>query len=265
MYRFQYHRAKTLDEAVKIFNDAEDGLYLAGGQTLIPTLRQRLAAPTDVIDLSAIKDLMGITAGKDAVTIGAFTTHAEVAASWEVQHAIPALAALAGAIGDPQVRNLGTLGGSIANNDPAADYPAAVLGLGGLVKTNRREISADDFFTDLFETALDENEIVTSLSFPVPKRAAYAKFPNPVSRYALVGVFVADDVENIRVAVTGAKSCVFRARELEDALSKKFSASAIADVKFHEDDINSDIHASAAYRAHLIGVMAKRAVEEMTR
>ena len=264
MYRFQYHRAKSLKQAAELFAEADDGLFLAGGQTLIPTLKQRLAAPSDVIDLSGLKELTGIEAGKDAVTVGAFTNHADVAASPDVQKTIPALAKLAGMIGDPQVRNMGTLGGSIANNDPAADYPAALLGLGATVVTDKREIAADDFFTDLFETALEEGEIIKAVRFPAPARAAYAKFPNPVSRYALAGVFIADFGDAVRVAVTGIKSCVFRLPEMEKALAKDFSVASVAKIKISEDDVNDDIHASAHYRAHLTGVMAARAVAEIT-
>jgi carbon-monoxide dehydrogenase medium subunit len=233
---------------------------LAGGMTLIPTLKQRLASPDQLIDLSGIGDLAGISVSGDTVSIGAMTTHGEVAASKDVAGAIPALAALAEMIGDPAVRNRGTIGGSIANNDPAADYPAAVVGLGATVKTNKREIAGDDFFTGLFETALGEGEIVTSVSFPVPEKAGYSKFPNPASRYAIVGVFAAKTGGGARVAVTGAGPCVFRVGDMESALDGNWSPDAVAGVSVSASGLNEDIHASAEYRAHLVTVMAKRAV-----
>lgn len=260
MYRFDYHKAASVAEAADRLKAAEDGTLMAGGQTLIPTLKQRLAAPTDVIDLTGIADIVGVAVEGGQISIGAMTTHAEVAASHEVRSAIPALAALADGIGDPQVRNRGTLGGSIANNDPAADYPAALLGLGAVVITNAREIGADDFFTGMFETALDDGEIVTAVRFPVPQAAAYAKFPNPASRYAIVGVFVARTGDGVRVAVTGAGPGVFRVPEMEAALSADFSADAVAGIAVAPDDLNTDLHASADYRASLVTTMAKRAV-----
>lgn len=260
MYRFDYHRAASVAEAADRLKAAEDGTLMAGGQTLIPTLKQRLAAPTDVIDLTGIADIVGVAVEGGQVTVGAMTTHAEVAASHEVRSAIPALAALADGIGDPQVRNRGTLGGSIANNDPAADYPAALLGLGAVVITNAREITADDFFTGMFETALDDGEIVTAVRFPVPRAAAYVKFPNPASRYAIVGVFVARTGDGVRVAVTGAGPGVFRVPEMEAALAANFSADAVAGIAVAPDDLNADLHASADYRASLVTTMAKRAV-----
>ena len=260
MYRFDYHRAASVAEAADRLKAAEDGTLMAGGQTLIPTLKQRLAAPTDVIDLTGIADIVGVAVEGGEVTIGAMTTHAEVAASPEVRSAIPALAALADGIGDPQVRNRGTLGGSIANNDPAADYPAALLGLGAVVITNAREITADEFFTGMFETALDDGEIVTAVRFPVPQAAAYVKFPNPASRYAIVGVFVARTGDGVRVAVTGAGPGVFRVPEMEAALSADFTADAVAGIAVAPDDLNTDLHASADYRASLVTTMAKRAV-----
>lgn len=260
MYNFAYHRAGSVADAAAALGKADDGKLLAGGQTLIPTLKQRLASPSDVIDLGGIKELKGIKAGGGGVTIGAMTTHAEVASSADVQKAIPALAALAGGIGDPHVRHMGTIGGSIANNDPAADYPAALLALGATVKTDKREIAADDFITGLFETALEEGEIITSVTFPAPKRAAYVKFPNPASRYAIVGVMVAETSGGVRVAVTGAGPCAFRSADMEAALSGNFSAGALDGVSVSADGLNSDIHAGADYRAHLIKVMAKRAV-----
>jgi carbon-monoxide dehydrogenase medium subunit len=247
-------------DAVSALKAAEDGKVMAGGMTLLPTMKQRLAAPSDVIDLGGISGIDGIS-DSGGVTIGAMATHASVAGSAAVKGAIAALADLAEGIGDPQVRNRGTIGGSIANNDPAADYPAACLALGATIKTDRREISADDFFKGLFETALEEDEIITSVSFPAAEKAAYVKFPNPASRYALVGVFVAKTAGGVRVAVTGAgDNGVFRATALEQALSSNFSASALDGASVSDDGLMSDIHASAEYRAHLITTMAKRAV-----
>lgn len=262
MYEFAYHKPGNLADAAAALNSADDGKLMAGGQTLIPTMKQRLASPSDVIDLGAIGELSGISVSGDAVKIGATTRHAAVAASSEVGGAIPALAKLAGGIGDPQVRNMGTIGGSIANNDPAADYPSALLGLGATVTTNKREIAADDFFTGMFETALADDEIITSVSFPVPQKAGYVKFPNPASRYAMVGVFVSQGSGGVRVAVTGAGPCVFRHADMEAALSSNFSSDALANVATSADGMNADIHASAEYRAHLVGVMARRAVDE---
>ena len=260
MYDFAYHRPSTLAEAKSLLAAASDGQLLAGGQTLIPTLKQRLASPSDVIDLGAVAELKGIKVEGDTVRLGAMTSHAEVAASAEVAGAIPALAAMAGVIGDPHVRQMGTIGGSVANDDPAADYPAALVALAATVYTDSRAISADDFFTGLFETALEEGEIITAVSFPVPARAAYAKFPNPASRYAIVGVMVAARDGAVRVAVTGAGPSVFRVAEMESALGGDFSPDAISGVSVSAEGLNSDIHASADYRAHLITVMAKRAV-----
>ena len=260
MYDFQYHRPQSVADAAKAIGAASDGKLMAGGMTLIPTLKQRLARPSDVVDLGRIAELRGIKRDGNAIVIGAMTRHDEVATSDVVKSAIPGLARLAGMIGDPQVRNRGTLGGSIANNDPAADYPAAVLALGATVITNKRKIAADDFFKGMFETALGEDEIITAVSFPIPEKAGYAKFRNPASRYAIVGVFVAKTGGGVRVAVTGAGPVVFRQKEMEAALSKNFSADAIAGIKVKEDGLNADIHASAEYRAHLVGVMAKRAI-----
>ncbi|GMQ89899.1 MAG: xanthine dehydrogenase family protein subunit M [Gammaproteobacteria bacterium] len=260
MYNFTYHRPATLAEAIETLGATEDGQLLAGGMTLLPTLKQRLAQPSDLIDLGSITELQGVKREKTAVVIGAMTPHADVAAADVVAEAIPALARLAGTIGDPQVRNRGTIGGSIANADPAADYLAAVVGLGATVHTNERAIAADDFFTGMFETALGDNELITAVSFPVPKRAAYAKFPNPASRYAVVGVFVSQGNDGVRVAVTGAGPSVFRVTAMEQALSGKFSADALDGISIPADDLNSDLHASAEYRAHLVSVMAKRAV-----
>jgi carbon-monoxide dehydrogenase medium subunit len=261
MYDFSYHKAGSVDDAASKLKSADDGQLVAGGMTLIPTLKQRLAQPSDLVDLGGVADLAGIKADGDGVTVGAMTTHATVAESADVQKAIPALAHLASQIGDPHVRHRGTIGGSIANNDPAADYPAACLGLGATIVTSQREIAADDFFQGMFDTALEEGEIITAVRFPKPKRAAYMKFPNPASRYALVGVFVAETSDGVRVAVTGAgQDGVFRVAEMESALASNFAPDAVADIAVPEDDLNSDIHASAEYRAHLITVMAKRAV-----
>lgn len=260
MYEFDYHSPKTLDEAAKIFADADDAQFIAGGQTLLPVMKQRLAMPSDVIDLGGIADLKGISLDGDMLTIGAMTPHAEVASSETVREAIPALAQLAEEIGDPPVRNRGTLGGSISNNDPAADYPGAVVGLGATIHTTKREIAADDFFTGLFETALEEGELVVKVSFPVPKKAAYVKFHQPASRFALVGAFVAQTKDGVRVAITGAGPCVYRATALEEALSGSFTPSALDGISVEADELNNDLHATPDYRAHLIGVLAKRAV-----
>jgi len=261
MYDFNYHKPGSLADAASAIAGAEDGKLVAGGMTLIPTMKQRLAAPSDLVDLGGIGDLIGITVGGGTVTIGAMTTHGAVAASADVKAAIPALAELADNIGDPQVRNRGTIGGSIANNDPAADYPAALVALGATVVTNKRELAAEDFFTGLFDTALDEDEIISSIKFPIPGKAAYVKFANPASRYAMVGVFVANGPAGVRVAVTGAgDDGVFRVPDMEAALSGNFSPDAVSGISVSPDGLNSDIHASAEYRAHLIGVMAKRAV-----
>ena len=261
MYAFAYRRAKSIAEASEFIAKNPDAKLLAGGQSLVATMKLRLSRPSDLVDLGGIDGLAGISVGGGAVTIGAMTRHADVAASAEVQAAIPALAALAGSIGDRQVRNMGTLGGSLAHNDPAADYPAAVLGLGATIRTNRRAIAADDFFRGIYETALQPGEIITSVTFPSPRRAGYMKFKNQASRYAIVGVFVADTGRGVRVAVTGAAPCVFRMPEMEKALASKFAAEALASIKVPEKGLNSDLHAGADYRAHLIGVMARRAVQ----
>jgi carbon-monoxide dehydrogenase medium subunit len=261
MYDFHYHRPKTLADAVGLLKGKDEARPMSGGMTLIPTLKQRLAKPSDVVDLGGIKDLAGIKVEGNNVVVGGMTRHADVASSADVKGAIPALAYLAGHIGDPQVRNRGTIGGSIANNDPAADYPAAVVGLNATVTTNTGKHTADSFFKGLFETALSDGELVTSVSFPKVEKAAYMKFPNPASRYAMVGVFVAKTAGGVRVAVTGAGPCVFRVKAMEDALAKNFSSDAIKDIKVPADGLNSDIHASAEYRAHLVNVMARRAVD----
>jgi len=257
---FHYRRAASLTEAEEMFRSSDDARYLAGGQTLVPTMKQRLAAPADLIDIARIASLSFVRREANALIIGAGTRHADVAASQDVKNAIPALAHLAGEIGDPAVRHKGTLGGSIANNDPAADYPAGVLGLGATVKTTKRTIAADKFFTGLFETALEPDEIIIEVSFPLPRRAGYAKFPNPASRYAMVGVFVADFGSAVRVAVTGAAPFVFRMTEMEAALAKRFTPDAAAGIVVSPDGLNSDLFGSAEYRAHLITVMAKRAI-----
>jgi aerobic carbon-monoxide dehydrogenase medium subunit len=261
MYDFNYFRPDDLASA-EGFLKAEDAKLLAGGQTLIPTLKQRLAAPKNLIDLADVAGLTGTERKGRNVVIGAMTRHADVESSAVVNKAIPALCALAGNIGDPAVRNRGTIGGSIANNDPSADYPAACLALGATIITNKSEIAADDFFTGLFDTALEEGEIITHVSFPVPMKAAYMKFPNPASRYALVGVFVMKDSKGVRVAVTGAgDGGVFRVPAMERALGKKFVAKSVEGIKIDAGNLISDIHGSAEYRAHLIGVMARRAVD----
>jgi carbon-monoxide dehydrogenase medium subunit len=260
MYPFSYKRAGSLDEAISLLGSGEDPQLLSGGQTLIPTLKQRLAAPSDLIDISGLAELKGIAVEGDRLVIGAGETHADVATSEVVRSAIPSLAELAEMIGDPHVRHRGTLGGSVANNDPAADYPAACLALDAIIITNSRECSAVEFFTGMFETALDEGEIVTKVSFQIPSKGAYMKFPNPASRYAIAGVYVAQGPSGVRVAVTGAGPCAFRVQEMEVALEDAFNVDAVSAIKVSSDDLNSDLHASADYRAHLITVMARRAV-----
>jgi len=261
MQAFDYQDPPTVARATGAAKEKTDGKYLAGGQSLLATMKLGLASPTDLIDLANVPDLRGIKADGSAVTIGAMAKHAEVAASAEVGSRIAALAALAGMIGDRQVRNRGTLGGSLANDDPAADYPAAVLGLGATVNTDRRKIAADDFFKGLFETALAPGELIVSVTFPVPKRAAYQKFRNPASRFAIAGVFVAQTAQGVRVAVTGAGNRgVFRLAAMEQALARDWSVKAIETVSVPAADLQSDLHASAEYRAHLVGVLARRAV-----
>jgi aerobic carbon-monoxide dehydrogenase medium subunit len=260
MYSVNYHRATSVADAVKLAKKG-DAKYLSGGMTLIPAMKQRLAAPSDLVDLSHIGELKGIKVSGKTVTIGAATTHAEVASNEKIRKVCPALAHLAGHIGDPHVRNMGTIGGSIANNDPAADYPAAMLALDATIVTNKRQIPAGKFFSGLFETALKEDEIVTAVTFTAPAKAGYSKFPNPASRYAVTGVFVAKGKDGVRAAVTGAgEDGVFRSKEIEARLSKKFDASALEDLAIPADGLMSDIHASAEYRANLIAVMARRAV-----
>ncbi len=260
MSEFNFTRASSLQDAAEHFSKASEGRYLAGGQTLLPVIKQGLAAPSDVISLARLSELTGITIAGQQIQIGAMTRHADVAAHTGIKSTLPALGVLAGGIGDPHVRNRGTIGGSLANNDPAADYPAAVLGLNGTVVTDERTISADDFFQGLFTTALQPGELITRVEFPVPKRAGYVKFPHPASRYALVGVMVSQGNSGVRVAVTGAGACVFRLPAMESALAKAFVPEAVDGVAVPESDLNSDRHGSAAYRAHLVRVLAKRAV-----
>jgi aerobic carbon-monoxide dehydrogenase medium subunit len=262
MYAFEYHRPKNLNEAATLLSQS-GGKVLAGGQSLVGALKLRLASTSAVVDLGGIAELRGIKKEGNAIVIGATTRHAEVATSAEVKKSIPALAALAEGIGDRQVRNMGTLGGSLANNDPAADYPAGVLGLAATIRTNKRTIAADDFFNGMYETTLAPDEIVTAVSFPIPKRAAYEKFRNPASRFALVGVFVSQTDSGVRVAVTGAGSAgVFRVPAMEQALSKNFAPDAVKSVKVDAGQLNTDLHASAEYRSHLITVLAARAVAQ---
>jgi carbon-monoxide dehydrogenase medium subunit len=261
MYTFTYHRASGLRQATNMLGKFEEPKLLAGGQSLLPVMKLRLASPANIIDLNRIEGLDGIELKGRNLVIGAMTRHADVANSVVVKEAIPALAALAHLIGDPAVRHRGTLGGSVANNDPNADYPAACLGLAATIVTTKRKIVADDFFKGLFETALEPDEIITKVSFPVPKRAAYQKFKNQASRFALVGVFVAKRPSEVRVAVTGAgASGVFRVPEFEAALKKRFSPKSLEGLTIPDDGLASDIHGSAEYRAHLVGVMARRAV-----
>jgi carbon-monoxide dehydrogenase medium subunit len=261
MYAFTYHAPKTVRQAASLLAKSDEAKILAGGQTLLPTMKQRLASPSALIDLGKVEGLSGIELKGRSLVIGATTKHADVATSPIVQQAIPGLADLAAHIGDPAVRNRGTIGGSIANNDPAADYPAAALALGATIVTNKRKIPAEQFFAGLFDTALEPGEVIVKVAFPVPSRAAYAKFRNPASRYALVGVFVAKRGSDVRVAVTGAgQNGVFRAAPLEEALRKRFSPKSLDGVALPSAGINGDLHASPEYRAHLITVMAKRAV-----
>jgi len=260
MYPFELHKATSTAQAASLLAGKDDGRFLAGGQSLIAAMKLRLNAPTDLVDLSGIADLKGIRSDGKSITVGAMATHAEVAANADVKRSLPALATLANGIGDRQVRNVGTIGGSIANNDPAADYPAGVLGLGATINTNKRAIPADQFFRGLYDTALEAGELITSVSFPIPQKAAYMKFKNPASRFAIVGVMVSKDANGARVAVTGGGAGVFRVADMEKALAASWSADAIANVKVPASGLSSDLHASAEYRAHLIGVMARRAV-----
>jgi carbon-monoxide dehydrogenase medium subunit len=260
MYQFEYKSADSVDQAVQWINDG--GQLLAGGQTLLASMKQRLAQPEALIDLGGLGELAGICEDKGAIAIGAMTRHQAVATDALVASKIPALAKLAAGIGDKQVRAMGTMGGSVANNDPAACYPSAVLALGATIRTNQREIAADDFFQGLYATALEPNEIITSISFPVPEKAAYAKFKQPASRYALVGVFVAKTAQGVRVAITGAGNGVFRHAGLEAALSADFSAQAVEGVDIDASELSGDLHASAPYRAVLIKIQTQRAVNQ---
>lgn len=259
MYSFEVQKAESVAKAAALIAQT-GGKALAGGQSLVAAMKLRLAQPGTLVDLSGIAEMSGIRKDGDGIVIGAMTRHAEVAASKVVRDAIPALAALAEGIGDRQVRNMGTLGGSLANNDPAACYPAAVLALGATVHTNKRKIPADEFFKGMYETALADGELIIEVRFPVPMKAAYVKFRQPASRFALVGVFVAKTAAGVRVGVTGAASSVFRSKPVEDALAKNFTADAAKAVKVSADGLNSDLHGSAAYRAHLVSVLAARAV-----
>jgi carbon-monoxide dehydrogenase medium subunit len=261
MHPFSYHRAASVEDAVLRIRAAADGRFLAGGMTLVPVLKQRLAQPSDVIDLGRLVTLRAITAERDVVTIGALATHAAVARSPVVGERLPALARLAAGIGDAQVRHRGTIGGSLANNDPAADYPAAVLALAATIGTDRRTIAAEAFFTGMFATALAADELITQVVFRRPLAAGYAKLRQPASGYPLVGVFVAQTAAGVRVAVTGAAPRVFRAEALERALAGNFSPAAVGGVRWPEEGLLADLHASPAYRAHLIGVLARRAVQ----
>ena len=263
MYDFEYHKPKSVDEAAATLSGNDEFKLLAGGMSLIPALKLRLNRYSGLVDLGALGELRGIRREGDAIVIGAMTPHAEVASSAEVARAIPALAALAGGIGDPLVRNRGTLGGSIANADPAADYPAALLSLGATVVTHRRSIAADEFFPGLFETALDPGEIITEVRFPIAHATAYSKLRQPASRFALVGVFVARTQKSVRVAVTGAAPSVFRFTQAEEALSKRFDPGALDDIALSSDGLNSDMHASAEYRAHCVAVLTRRAVARL--
>ncbi len=261
MYPFEYQRPASIDAAVDLKREDEAAQWLAGGMTLLPSMKLRLAAPSRLIDLADVEALREWQIDDDHIVLGSLTSHRRVAESSAVSDRIPALATVARGIGDPQVRHRGTLGGSIANNDPAADYPAALLGLGATIRTSKREISADGFFKDFFETALDHDELVMAVRFPVPRRAAYLKFRTPGSRYALVGVMVAETLDGVRVAVTGAGPGAYRESRLEAALAENFRPEALAEISLSADGLNADMHGSAEYRAHLIGVLARRATE----
>ncbi len=261
MYETKYHKASSVDEAVSLMGAADDGKLLSGGQTLLPTMKAHLAAPSDLVDVSGIADMNGVGVRGNVISIGAATTHAEVAGNAALQNACAAVTDLAANIGDPAVRHMGTIGGSIANNDPAADYPAALLALGATIKTNARDIAAEDFFVGLFETALEDDEVIVSIGFDAPEKACYAKFPNPASRYAMAGVFVAKTTGGARVAVTGAgDDGVYRQSDMEAALDSNWSAGALTGVSVSADGMLSDMHGDATYRANLVKVMAGRAV-----
>ena len=263
MRTFDYVRPATLPEALAALAASPEARALGGGMSLVPALKLRLASPSALVDLRGIPELRGIRITDDAIVIGATTTHADVATHPAILERLPALAALAGGIGDPQVRNCGTIGGVVANNDPSADYPAALLALGATIETSRGSHAADDFFSGMFETALAPGEIVTAIRFPIPKQAAYEKFKSPASRYALVGVFVAVTSGGVRVAVTGAASCVFRADMIESALGERLAPESLEGLRFSTDGLNADMHADAPFRAHLIGVLARRAVSKL--
>ncbi len=264
MYPTKYHRPSDLDGAAALFTGSEDAAYLAGGHTLLPTLKQRLARPSDLIDLCVLPGLAGISLDGEVISIGATTRHADVAASPIVRRLIPALSGLAGSIGDRHVRHRGTIGGSVANNDPSADYPAAVLGLGATVVTNRRRLAADDYFVALYETALTPGEIITRIEFPIPAIAAYAKFRSPASRYAVAAVFVSKSESGVRVAVTGAgASGVFRPHDMERALEQDFRATAVASHQIDPGLLLSDLNGDGEYRANLVCVLARRALENL--
>jgi carbon-monoxide dehydrogenase medium subunit len=260
MYDFAYHKPTSIADAVKILSADPDAKPVSGGHTLLPALKHRLNRPSALVDLSGIAELRGIRREGDTIVIGAMTRHVEVATDATIGAAIPALSRMAGTIGDTQVRNRGTMGGSLANNDPAADYPAAVLALGGTLVTNKRQIAADAFFQGMFTTALEAGELLVAIRLPVPVTCGYAKMKNPASRYSMAGVFVAKGPSGVRVAVNGAGPGVFRVAAMEQALAANWSAEAVAGIAIPADDLNSDIHASAEYRAHLVTVMAKRAV-----
>lgn len=262
MRDFAYHKPFTVSEAVALLAAGGENRPLSGGMTLLPTMKLRLAAPEAIVDLSGLQDLATIKVGAGSVTIGAMTTHATVAASAEIKAAIPALAALAGMIGDPQVRHRGTIGGSMANADPAADYPAAAIGLGATIVTDRREIAADSFFKAMFQTALEPDEIIVAVRFPIPDAAGYAKFRSQASRFALVGAFVARFGDAVRIGITGAGPVAFRSADIENALAANFSPEALARISVAPSGLNSDIHADSEYRAHLVVVMARRAVAQ---
>jgi carbon-monoxide dehydrogenase medium subunit len=262
MYDFEYQRASSVADAAAKYKVAEDARFLAGGMTLIPVLKQRLDQPSTIVDLGELNDMQGISEESGAIVVNAMTTHHAVHTSELVTSKIPALAHLAGTIGDHMIRNRGTIGGSLANSDPAASYPSAVLALNATIKTDSREIAADHFFTGMFDTALNDGELILSVSFPIPEEAGYKHFPNPASRYPIVGSFVVKNTNGVRVAITGAGPCAFRVTEFEEALVKNYSPDAIRGIKISDDGLNTDIHASAEYRAHLINVMTRRAIGE---
>jgi carbon-monoxide dehydrogenase medium subunit len=265
VYNFNYHKPTSVRQAANLLAKNPDAKLLAGGHSLIPVMKQRLAQPSALIDLNLIEDLAGVEVKGRSIVIGALTRHADVANSKLVQDTLPALASVPGSIGDPQVRNRGTIGGSVANNDPNADYPAACLGLGATIITNKRRIAADDFFTGMFSTALEENEIIVKISFPIAKKAGYEKFKHPASGFALVGVFVSKRGADIRVAVTGAgANGVFRVKSFEEALKKRFAAKSLEGMTIPANGMNADIHAGAEYRAHLVAVLARRALTKAT-